>query len=39
MWEFWKHLISAVGVAAAVIVLQERIKTLCRNYLRRCPCR
>ena len=39
MWEVWKHLIFAVGVVAVVIFLQARIKTLCRNYLRRCPCR
>ena len=38
MLEFWSQLIPAAGVVAAVILLQEGIKTLCRSYLNRCPC-
>ena len=35
MSEIVAHIIPAAGVAAAVIVLQEGVKHLCRRYLTR----
>jgi len=35
MLEIIVHILPAAGVAAAVIVLQEGVKLLCRRYLAR----